>query len=546
MTALKSLSRSISEVLDGNLQPVAVPASLQAELRRLESCLRRAGGGPPQDDRLRAAISYFRQTGEIPSLTFARAVCFGVAAKFGNNPPIIEDLTLFPKVLGAADQYSSDPRKFRRCYRGLVHSYFAYDGEGVDATEGRNNWVSLRDFLYRRRKSIVLRGVAPDWVRAVEDHANLFTDTPVDRYGKALLDGDNTAINQLKSDLEVNDKSWLIRRLVMSQVKAAVEETDSYFAARVSDLLDLLAENPLVEDEALILLLNRYTAMSSPTAHANLRDRSVERWGNPWLERNTPKWSRVNASARSLVTGWLKRDLISQFFELLSEDGRTDTRRVKFWDKYHESIDDMYFALGKVTYGSRNADIQALRAKMGERLLTLSGSANSAKNAFVMLIGSVAVVEFGSKGNACYVFNRDKLPFPLTGALRGDSSDLRHDSHERRLLHMDGSERWETKFAAALSQFGIRPAVAGVKSASLTSADTRNNVPRNVGAAFDPELVKKFCRREGIEVIDHLPKGGNFWVLHEEQGGAVATQLMSWGFKFKDKLSSGAWYWSPR
>jgi hypothetical protein len=452
----------------------------------------------------------------------------------------------FTKVLGTADHYSSDPRKFRRCYRGLVHSYFTYDGEGVDVTEGRKNWISLREFLYRRRKNIVLSGVSPDWVRAVEDHANLFTESPVDRYGKALLDGETTTIDQLKSDLEVNDRSWLIRRLVMSQVTAAVAERDSHFGARVSDLLDLMAENPLVEDEALSLLLNRYAEMSSPTTHANLRDHSVERWGNPWLERNTPKWSRVNASARALVTGWLKRDLISQFFELLSEDGRTDTRRVKFWDKYHESIDDMYFALGRVTYGSRNADIQALRGKMGERLLTLSGSANSAKNAFVMLIGNVVVVEFGSKGNACYVFNRDKLPFALTGALRGDSSDLRHDSHEMRLLHMDGSGRWETKFAAALSQFGIRPVAAGGKAVALTSTETLKRVSSDAGKVFDLEVVKKFCRRQGIEVIDHLPKGGNFWVLHEEKAGAVATQLMAWGFKFKDKLSSGAWYWSPR
>jgi hypothetical protein len=36
-------------------------------------------------------------------------------------------------------------------------------------------------------------------------------------------------------------------------------------------------------------------------------------------------------------------------------------------------------------------------------------------NAFIMCIGEHVVVEFGLKGNACFIFKRDRLPFRCSG-----------------------------------------------------------------------------------------------------------------------------------
>jgi hypothetical protein len=82
-----------------------------------------------------------------------------------------------------------------------------------------------------------------------------------------------------------------------------------------------------------------------------LRDAAVCIVGNPWLRR--AKWMRgVDArgkpddQSREMVNGWLKRRLITDFFELLSVDGTGDSRRVDYWLRFEPAIEDMWFALG--------------------------------------------------------------------------------------------------------------------------------------------------------------------------------------------------------
>lgn len=544
MSAALDLARRVSAALKVEIEPAAIPRTLSNELQRLETLLRSAANGRPSSDRLREALHLFRKSGVIPSFSTARILSFGAADQLDQLAPLIEDSSLFPTVLDTVDTYKSDPRRFRRCYRGLVHSYFSYDGaDEAQSRQGRENWVVLREFLYRRRRSILVTGITPDWVSAIDDNPNLFTDDPVSRYGKLILDGDVSEIEQLRKRLDIGDRSWVMSRLIMAQIGAAITESDSYFAGKVGALLNLLGEHPLLEDDGLTLILDRYSQISSPEVHTQLRDRSVELWQNPWLERNTPKWSRVTSGARSLVSAWLKLDLINQFFELLAEDRGTDKRRVKFWGKYHESITDMYFALGRNTMASRNADVQALRRKMGDRRLVLTGANNNSNNAFIMLIGEVVVVEFGSTGNACFVFKKNALPFELKGSVAGDSTDLKHSSG-RRLLHMDGSSHWESKFASILISYGIRP-MKGTFTApgAENERHTREVVFNPKGRNTRDDLIQ-FCRENRIDYIDNLAKGGNFWVAHSEETGAIARILKSIGCRHAHRSGVGAWYWS--
>ena len=84
----------------------------------------------------------------------------------------------------------------------------------------------------------------------------------------------------------------------------------------------------------------------------------MAQWGNPWLSLNRTKWSLVGDDARTMVAGWLKLVLIQQFFSLLAADGSNNVRRLKFWERYHDSIDDMYFALGGTALWHRGTDFQ--------------------------------------------------------------------------------------------------------------------------------------------------------------------------------------------
>jgi len=154
-----------------------------------------------------------------------------------------------------------------------------------------------------------------------------------------------------------------------------------------------------------------------------------------------------------MVEDWLKLDLIHQFFSVLAEDRTNDKRRLRFWQRYHKHIDDMYFALGQTAYNNRNQDFRKLRERVSGRLLRLHRGGAPTNNAFIMMMGNYVIVEFGLTGNACFIFKKNNLPFVLTGFVAGDSSELKHSSYKDRLLHIDRRhDKWESEFAQVIGK----------------------------------------------------------------------------------------------
>jgi hypothetical protein len=300
---------------------------------------------------------------------------------------------------------------------------------------------------------------------------------------------------------------------------------------------------------------------------AGLRDFAVAHWGNPWLTLNRAKWSLVANDAREMIAGWLKLILIQQFFGLLAVDGTNDTRRLKFWESYHDSIDDMYFALGNTARWHRGADFQDIRKKMAGRLLNLHSAGPPDNNAFIMCIANYVVVEFGMTGNACYIFKRNQLPFGLDGDIAGNSTALKHPHFVERLLHKDGTFEWERKFQATLvSLMRMQPRSQPIRSdvpaaVSQTRAKEfndfhrtpysaqpqgnsrptpssgwsgpRDEAPNARGEAFSERELSCLCDTRRLRIEDLRDRNGNLWVLTGDTDGYVSGQLRSWGFSFK-------------
>ena len=220
--------------------------------------------------------------------------------------------------------------RYRRCYRGLLSSYFVYDGEGAGTpSAGRDNWRFLRTYLRERIDSIRAPGVEPEWVPAIHEHHNLLSELPYERYGRQLPEGDDLLFEEVKRRLDVPGASWLVRSIVIAQVSAATECGDGEFRGFLSALFALLSKHPLLLNDALAQILTRYSRCQPPDEHPGLRDFAVESSGNPLLPRNAAKWGLVDESCRQMA--WLKRDLMQLFFEVLSQDGRNDKRRFEFW-----------------------------------------------------------------------------------------------------------------------------------------------------------------------------------------------------------------------
>lgn len=121
---------------------------------------------------------------------------------------------------------------------------------------------------------------------------------------------------------------------------------------------------------------------------------------------------------------------------------------------------------------------------------------------------------------------------------------MKHASRKHRLLHMDGSVRWERKFAATLGGYGIKPAAGPVVTArDVVDVDSRGANRTQTRTSTREELVR-LCRMDALEYVDNLAKGGNFWVAHDQETGIVAEKLKSLGCRYAHRGGVGAWYWS--
>lgn len=537
---------------------------LDHETSRLRAWLGDRGTAKPPEDAIVAALHAFHHEQYLKSRRQALLVCFGcIDPVLVGASRLIEDGERFPKLLGAVDAYIPTPRAYRPCYRGLLNAYFGYDPETARSA-GKQNWEGLRTYLRNRVENTVAPGLLPSWVEALQANVDLLGNDPGRTYGKTLLTGHSDEFEHARAALDIHENSWLIWRLVLGQVDAAAREDDANFQRHLSSLLDLLAKHPLAINDGLAKLLSRYRLLKVPVVHAGLRDFAVAHWGNPWLSLNRAKWSLVTNDVREMIAGWLKLILIQQFFSLLAADGTNDTRRLKFWESYHDSIDDMYFALGNTARWHRGADFQDIRKKMAGRLLNLHSAGPPDNNAFIMCIGNFVVVEFGMTGNACYIFRRDQLPFRLDGDIAGNSTALKHAGFVERLLHKDGTfETWERKFGRTLASlmhvqpqaqptrndvpFVRTPGFSDVRQTPYAvgpqriiqptqrpvSSRSRDETRPAHGIPFSERELSRLCDTRRLRIEDLRDRNGNLWVLAGDTDGYVSGQLRSWGFSFK-------------
>ncbi len=176
-------------------------------------------------------------------------------------------------------------------------------------------------------------------------------------------------------------------------------------------------------------------------------------------------------------------------------------------------------------------------------------------NAFVMRIGPYLMVEFGSKGNAMYVFEWGAIGQPLLNTLTSGRARavvgihrLRDSNRVERLIHRDSAaQTWEQKFDACLvPRIGKRPSDPpgrpGVlrRGASLAPRSGRppSDPPRRVEVVrrggnnwFSMDTFLLFARMHGLEVKDNRSSQGALWVLGVEQPSHVIDTLEAWGFK---------------
>lgn len=565
--ALDRLRRSLDTNIGQSLLRIQ-PADLRKIERQISKLEEIASSGSRKAplNVVEGAVKRFIAEGRLTPFRDIYLACHGILIPSGSQQrPLIEATARFQTLLDRVNDYLDEPRRFRRCYRGLLHAYLEYDPHDQKNPEvGRQNWLRLRQYLAECVDKVLSNAQNPRWAECLQEHRNVLSSDPCIRYGKDLLDGKTAEIDALRQDLGIQSNSWFMRELYLAQVRAILDKPDSEYLERLHRLTEILAGNQMIADEGLALSLDRHAAMNAPPISAPLRELAVQRWGSPWLPGNSMPWARVQDCSMKMVADWLKLEFIRDFFTLLAENKQGDMRRMKFWQRYVSAIDQIHFALGADALKNSSRDYVALRKRMKGLTIPLQDQI-AGNNAFIMRMGALIVVEFSGYSNACYGYKTSRaLPFKLDGTPlttpKDERNSLKHSRRDLWLPHHDGIkdfETWEERFESELTKHGIHPA----KSSPInTPSGSHKSVPEKTPAQrsevrkksksetpteadsplYSREILKRFAEREGLEIVDRTREGGALWVRVDDSNTHINQTLKRWGFRYKD-AQKGWW-----
>lgn len=489
------------------------------------------------DDRVVQAIRRFRDGNDYLDYRMMRLVTYGCCRWIETDQyAIVSDPLAIRRLCSSVASYADNPRALRRLYLGLLKSYFECERHaGWFSAGAQTGTEALRRYLAENKEATC--GILPTLQRleVLRTYPQLLEPDPGRHFARGWLAGQHEEFIWVTEKLEISGASWIASETVKAALTEACHKDDPSFKAYIPAFLSAASDQRFqpIRDDIYEGLLTRYAAMPSPAPHPQLRDALIVAWKNPWMSRNDGAWGRVSEHARNLVAGWLKLELIHQFFEVLSEDGRQDRRRFEFWKSYYEHIDDVYFALGSDAYYSKHPDLAQLRRAAEDRVLELT-SAPPRTHAFVMCMGERVVVEFSQNGHAVHTFPKRSLQIgPTTKSINLSSLKIAM-GHDRWIHRGD----WEDDFHHRLAKKSERPKSAltsstppggrGTASKWATQSTTQHTW---LDSRRDSEIFV-FARMQNIRLQDRRPLGGNLWLFYLGQERAIIARLEDWGFAF--------------
>ena len=486
-----------------------------------------------------SAVWEFRKSAATPNFRDLKYICLGVGAIDGRGWCLLSDEKLRTKVAQLIEGQAAAHRRMR-CFQALLSAYWTFPiyAKGT-SEEAKAGWQGLRTWLRSQREKLAMSsGHKPPWFEALGRHVDLLTSQPCDKFGKALLAGDASGLNEAMESLGIPKDSWVLEEAVFAQMKAADQLNDEPFKVALPDMINIatgrsgVSVGETLRIRCVALLTSRYARCSARPEQPALRDAATTTIGNPWLRRaNWDAWVRVadqpDDQAREMVFGWLKGRLIADFFELLSADGINDSRRLAYWLRFSPFVEDMWFALGSGAQSRRDSHFDDFRNRARGRLLDLEETPAD-NNAFIMRIGAYLAVEFGAHGNAFYLLRWDALPKGVLRALTSGRlseslgiSMLRPSNHEMKLIHRDSPvaiKSWEQKFDDALVS------VLGQKPESRPAC-----LP----------TLEAILQEYSVDARDMRANGGALWIAANDSNAAVSRKFRTMGFAFR----SGRGWW---
>lgn len=511
-----------------------------------------------------ASVWAFRRTGKLDSFRDLKYTCYGLTLRQGKDEStLLGDEKLYTALIDEVHGVTKEPRKFRKCYQGLLNSYLNFPADDSSTDVEKRNWEHLRSYLRKQLRLILTVEPIASWIHVLEAHENLLKSNPCKRYAEGLREGKWDELEELAQGLAISSASWVWKEAVLAHVQAVADlRADIAFRQELDLALHALEGKrvPLGDElrkTGTASLLRRYARCSDHPQHEALLDQALHCFGKPWLNRTAWDAYVGDEDALRLIDGWTKTGLIQDFFQLLADDGVADLSRMRFWPQFVPVISDIWFAMGSYAHDSRDPKYFKLRQRIGrERILKFAGSSYT-NNAFIMRIGPFYLIEFGQKGRAAYLIHADRWREPLTP---GASVQLA----VHRLQSMSGEQMrhyplpWEKTFCNVICpRIGWWPGSPPPKpTARITESlagrpmESKKKSPSTqrgtaAGAKHETEEDPFFAALTSrladyvLQIDDLRRKGGCLWVRADTKDQALNRILLGAGFTY----SGGNGWW---
>ena len=337
---------------------------------------------------------------------------------------------------------------------GILFSYFNYMHGGKNCKS--ENWTLLRKYIceyikYFIKDNTIHRKI---WLENIREYQWLLSKNPLVHLNNNFFT--SFTIRQVSNSLKIPEQSWLWRDIALSKASEIATHDERTFSKKIVFYLEISDLFRFYSNEILVALLERYyKSTSSYIPNNELKDRAIAKWGNPQLWRNRANWKKyVSDEILHMVSNWIASEDLQHFFDVLADtDEDVDHDRLNFWRNYINSMTFTKIYLGRDALYDNTPVLKEFRTKNEDRLGILYNQ--SYANAFLMQIEDLYVIEFSTKGHACYIYHKNELPFNIErkeiylSHLKNPKISL------KRFIHSRG--RWQTEIKFFLSKHNIFP-----------------------------------------------------------------------------------------
>lgn len=495
---------------------------------------------PPQKMRL-AALRRLRLAQELSEREW-RMVFYGLVDNDPSSPDqpiLLEDDAFFPEVDNAIKKRLETNALKRKDWAALCSSYFAYQNP---SPETNPHWCVLRGHIsqgYLVVKAAIRR--EKPWMKTIEFYHDIFTPQAGGVISRQLLAGESNSLSSLEKIAQIPNSSWLWKRIFTVLLAQLDTLDDPQFLDKISWLLGLAVQWEHFRDDIMTATLTRYYHSGyRDQAHSALKLAALEYWDNPQLKSQQNKWHQyASEPVAAMVRGWLAKQDLMHFFELLRGNGDVDQARLHYWLRFANQMGFTRIVMGTDAWQDRGSDFVKFREENKGRLSYLRGG-RSFDNAMIMQINDYLFVEFSGTGNAMYAYRIGHAPFNPESRTLDINIHLKDQGRcALRLPHAPRAEGynkvritgWMLKYDDELRKLGVRwMAEEPVKFVDKKASSPASLSGIKIINPLRDTAIQSLVEGASCVVSDNRQKGGVLSVLLNTPDDTIERELLRLGF----------------